>query len=285
MADGQRTPSRRDVMKTGLATAGFGLAAGTARGQESGEQRPDFGEWLEDVDGGFRDARGQDEVTVQVGADGNGGPFAFSPANLWIDPGTTVVFQWASDNHNVVVEGQPADAGWEGHDPIEDTGFSFESTFETEGMYRYFCEPHRSLGMLAGLAVGDEVPTRQIEAPGGEAGADGGDGGTTVLPLGSVEATLVFILYGFAGLAMVAVLGAEGLSELRQRGGLRGPKPDPAEAATDPTEPSRVQELDHHEYDPKGTASLIVLYLAILVGMWLFMYFVEFLGNGPTVIG
>ncbi|WP_439027725.1 hypothetical protein [Haloarchaeobius sp. DT45] len=46
-----------------------------------------------------------------------------------------------------------------------------------------------------------------------------------------------------------------------------------------------VRELGHDEFDPVGTASLIVVYFLILVVLWGFMYFVEFLGNGPTVIG
>jgi len=46
-----------------------------------------------------------------------------------------------------------------------------------------------------------------------------------------------------------------------------------------------VREIGHDEFDPVGTLALILLYLAILVVMWFFMYFVEFLGNGPTVVG
>jgi len=46
-----------------------------------------------------------------------------------------------------------------------------------------------------------------------------------------------------------------------------------------------VREIGHDEFDPVGTLSLILVYLAILVVMWIFMYFVEFLGNGPTVVG
>lgn len=46
-----------------------------------------------------------------------------------------------------------------------------------------------------------------------------------------------------------------------------------------------VREIGHDEFDPVGTLALVAIYFAILVGMWLFMYFVEFLGNGPTVIG
>ena len=45
------------------------------------------------------------------------------------------------------------------------------------------------------------------------------------------------------------------------------------------------REIDHDEYDPIGTAVLIVIYFLILVALWFFTYFVEFLGNDPTVIG
>ena len=45
------------------------------------------------------------------------------------------------------------------------------------------------------------------------------------------------------------------------------------------------RELTHDEFDPIGTAALVALYFLVLVGMWIFTYFVEFLGNGPTVVG
>ncbi|ELY57016.1 hypothetical protein [Natronolimnohabitans innermongolicus] len=44
-------------------------------------------------------------------------------------------------------------------------------------------------------------------------------------------------------------------------------------------------EIGHDEFDPIGTLALIMVYFAILVALWLFMYFVEFLGNDPTVTG
>ncbi|WP_246985503.1 halocyanin [Halorientalis marina] len=43
--------------------------------------------------------------------------------------------------------------------------------------------------------------------------------------------------------------------------------------------------LSHDEYDPVGTAILIAIYFFVISGLWLFMYFVEFLGSGPTVVG
>ncbi|MFC4246305.1 cytochrome oxidase [Natribaculum luteum] len=50
-------------------------------------------------------------------------------------------------------------------------------------------------------------------------------------------------------------------------------------------ETTRERTLGHDEFDPIGTLALITLYFLILVVMWLFMYFVEFVGNGPTVVG
>lgn len=46
-----------------------------------------------------------------------------------------------------------------------------------------------------------------------------------------------------------------------------------------------TRTIDHDEFDPIGTLALVVLYFVVLTVMWLFTYFVEFLGNGPTVVG
>lgn len=46
-----------------------------------------------------------------------------------------------------------------------------------------------------------------------------------------------------------------------------------------------VREIGHDEYDPIGTLTLILIYFVLLAFLWVFMYFVEFLGNDPTVIG
>ena len=51
------------------------------------------------------------------------------------------------------------------------------------------------------------------------------------------------------------------------------------------TEEKQRRVLGHDEYDPVGTLALIGLYFLILVTMWLFMYFVEFVGNDPSVVG
>lgn len=42
---------------------------------------------------------------------------------------------------------------------------------------------------------------------------------------------------------------------------------------------------DEEQFDPIGTLALIAIYFAILVLMWIYTYFIEFVGGGATVIG
>ena len=46
-----------------------------------------------------------------------------------------------------------------------------------------------------------------------------------------------------------------------------------------------TRSVEPDSFAPVGTALLLAAYFAVLAGMWLFMYFVEFLGNGPRVVG
>jgi len=99
--------------------------------------------------------------TVIVGPDGNN---VFDPDDLTIEPGTTVEFIWESDTHNLAVESAP-DGGWEGYDPIEDTGFEYEHTFEVEGTYEYVCEPHVAAGMEATITVTEDAGDAAAQGP------------------------------------------------------------------------------------------------------------------------
>ncbi len=98
------------------------------------------------------DKTGQEEVTVTVGAEGNGGFFTFSPATMRIDPGTTVVWKWSGNGgmHNVVAKDGAFESELQG-----DAGATFEHTFESEGAFEYACEPHEALGMTGTVLVGD----------------------------------------------------------------------------------------------------------------------------------
>ena len=48
--------------------------------------------------------------------------------------------------------------------------------------------------------------------------------------------------------------------------------------------PDIEKEISIEDYQPKGTLTLTLLYLLIVVVMWIFMYFVEFAGNAPSII-
>ena len=48
--------------------------------------------------------------------------------------------------------------------------------------------------------------------------------------------------------------------------------------------PASRRTIGPAEFDPLGTLVLIGLYFVVLILMWLFTYFVEFVGNDPTPI-
>ena len=45
------------------------------------------------------------------------------------------------------------------------------------------------------------------------------------------------------------------------------------------------REIGYEEFTPIGTATLIAIYFAILVVLWVFTYFFEFLSRQVTVVG
>lgn len=197
----------------GVAAGSATASSGTTGSALAQSTRPNWGGWLDGVDGGFEDARGQSEVTVKVGTDGNGGPYAFSPAGLWVDPGTTVTWEWVSDTHNVVPQSQPEGTDWNGSAGAPgktfDSGHTYQHTFETTGIRTYFCNPHKPLGMKGGVAVGDDVPTGGDGNGGGNGGQDGGTGGfTTPTVVAKAESSLVTMIFGLLSIAFVVIMTA-----------------------------------------------------------------------------
>jgi len=163
---------REFVRSAGGATAalGAGASATAAAAEEEGGgggERPDFGGYTDGAKGGsYEDLRGNEAVTVTVG--GGSGGVAFAPTDLWIDAGTEVTFEWTGNqSHNVLFEEMPDGAGVSGHESLESGGFSFSVTFDTAGVYKYFCQPHKGLGMLGAVAVGGDVATKSVSSGGG----------------------------------------------------------------------------------------------------------------------
>jgi len=127
---------------------------GGGGGDESDRQTsgPDYGDWFAKT-GNFErtvDQTGQDEVTIKVGAGGNKGPYAFEPAAVRVDPGTTIVWEWtgAGGTHNVVAEDGSFESELTG-----EAGHTFEFTAES-GTYKYACTPHTEMGMRGAVVVG-----------------------------------------------------------------------------------------------------------------------------------
>ncbi|WP_254832200.1 halocyanin domain-containing protein [Haloglomus salinum] len=266
---GRRSISRRAVLRGAVGATATATGASALAGPAAAQSQPSFGGWLSDVQNynGVIDRTGRDEVTVRVGVDNGGQPYGFGPAAIQIDPGTTVVWEWTGrgNQHNVV----DLDGAFESELAAE-AGFTFEQTFEDEGVTKYYCQPHRALGMKGVVVTGD------VEL--------GGGGQPFEPPGGAFGLTFMGVLLGLSGLAGAAILGADGY---RSYGAWKEKVTDVEGPAVEsaPAEDSAERTIGHDAFDPTGTAALLIGYFIILVVLWILMYFVEFLGGGPTIIG
>ncbi|WP_227132896.1 halocyanin domain-containing protein [Halorubellus salinus] len=175
---------RRTVMKAGLAaasTAAVGAApAGASGGSASASAEASLEDWLKNVGNfdGIVDERGKSTVTVEVGAKGNDGAYAFGPAVVRVDPGTTVVFEWTGEGspHNVVAEDGSYESEMQG-----DEGATFEQSFDSAGVSRYYCGPHKPMGMKGAVVVGDvEVAVPSTDGAASDAESGSGAGGDSI---------------------------------------------------------------------------------------------------------
>jgi plastocyanin len=82
--------------------------------------------------------------------------FAFVPANIVVDVGTTVT--WTNDD--VVPHTVTSDDGDELDSELLNPGDTFSHTFDTPGAYAYHCTPHPN---MRGLVT--------VRAPGAQAGS------------------------------------------------------------------------------------------------------------------
>ncbi len=143
------------------AAAATSAATGTAAAQEV---QPEWPSAVEGANlGTYEDLRGQSEVTISVGA---GDGLSFGPTKVWIDPGTTITWEWTGNggDHNVHAVDGPASfesqiTGEEGFT------FTYETSEEDAGITHYQCDPHQQVGMHGGLAVGEDVPTVEVGGP------------------------------------------------------------------------------------------------------------------------
>jgi len=163
--------------------------------------------------GGPDDLRSSATVeALSLSEDRGAGQFVFSPAVVWAETDATITWQIAGGSHSITAyhpdnDGKPnripEDA--ESFDSgVLSEGETFEHTFETPGVYNYYCTPHEGLGMV-GLVVVEEArggpgtPTPEaVESSTARnnlgrlldlAGIEGGDGGEQAATYGWNDAT------------------------------------------------------------------------------------------------
>jgi plastocyanin len=131
----------------------------------------------------------------------------FDPANITVEPGTTVTWVQSGNNPHTTTS---YDGLWDSGMIEGGSGGTFSFTFEEPGTFDYFCIPHESLGMIGSVTVTDSTasPTATATAtarPTATALADTGGP-----PVSSLLITLA------ASLALV-VSGLIALTVLRRR--------------------------------------------------------------------
>lgn len=174
-------PTRRRFLQgAGVATVAgsagcFGDGAGGDGGDGVGGDNPspvdDHGtiaDWLtgtevggadETYDGTLHGRLDQDTVTIEVGATGNGGSFAFAPSAVVVSAGTEVRWVWTGDGdrHSVVADAETEAAGsdytFDSGEAVAGADHVFTRTLETPGVALYYCGPHLDRGMKGGIDV------------------------------------------------------------------------------------------------------------------------------------
>ena len=94
-----------------------------------------------------------------------GSDYYFDPIGLFVEPGETISFVIESGAHSSTAYASSLDAAEVTRIPEEaepwNSGIlsgqdaSFDHTFRTTGTYDYFCIPHKTLGMIGRLVVGE----------------------------------------------------------------------------------------------------------------------------------
>lgn len=96
-------------------------------------------------------ATAQENPTVQMVTEGSN--YYFDPVGLFVEPGTTVTFENAAGSHNSVsYENRIPSAASTWSTTVGETA---DHTFEEPGTYDYYCQPHRTLGMVGRIVVGE----------------------------------------------------------------------------------------------------------------------------------
>jgi plastocyanin len=143
----------------------------------------------------------QEEVTVRMEDN------FFAPANITVEPGTTVTWVQSGNNSHSTTS---YDGLWDSGIIPGGSGGSFSFTFQEPGTYDYFCIPHEDLGMVGsvtvtsatGTATGTASPTATT-SPTVTTSPAAGALPTTGGPLLALPAALALVVFGLIALALL----------------------------------------------------------------------------------
>ena len=96
----------------------------------------------------------QDDGEVHtVTVDGFGSNLRFVPDSLTINEGDTVQFLWSDQllPHNAIEQNEVFDSG----DAERNVDYTYTFNYNQSGVYEFYCEPHRNLGMIGEITVID----------------------------------------------------------------------------------------------------------------------------------
>jgi plastocyanin len=177
--------TRRRLLEatSGLAVLGLAGCLGTTGGggEDPAESQTDGGG---DPPGHGESEHGHDtmsepkasrEVLVNTARNQETTEYHFDPHVTWVSVGGTVKWTLESGTHTATAYHPGNDEPRlvpEGTDPwdsgtLAEEGASYEHTFDTEGIYHYYCAPHEQFGMIATVIVGEPHPDDQaaLQAP------------------------------------------------------------------------------------------------------------------------
>ncbi len=150
--------TRRTLLRT-IGAVGTFVAAGCLGASDETDSceklasEPNYRGWFDNTSNydGTCDHRGEATVTIQNGVSANNAHWGFKPAAVAVSPGTTVRWEWTGKGgeHDVVAERGEFASGR----PTNDKGTSFEYTLDDPGLYKYYCSPHKAVGMKGAVFV------------------------------------------------------------------------------------------------------------------------------------
>ncbi len=137
------------------------------------------------------------EVTVRMGDN------FFSPANVTVEPGTTVTWVNSGNNPHSTTS---YDGLWDSGLIEGGSGGTFSFTFEEPGTYDYFCIPHEDMDMVGSVTVSGGTTASPTGTATGTATATASPTATVLADTGGPSATSLLALAATLALAVSGLI-------------------------------------------------------------------------------